>query len=624
MSPKPATLDVLGEAEIFDALDLHFARSLHHIAPKAISEAPDDPVALAAALVSRQTRHGHVCLELPQVAGHTVAIGEADPLPDYAWPDLDTWLAALVASPLVDTSSVATHTHEGGITEIAPLVLDNAHRLYLRRYYDHQERLAETLLARAAHHEPTDDPVLEAGLGRLFPRPEALAPGEQDWQRIAARRTLSRHFCVISGGPGTGKTSTVVKILALLIQRALIHRLPVPRIHLLAPTGKAAARMVDSIKGAKARLDMPPEVIALIPEEAATIHRTLGPLGPTGTRFRHHAGNPLATDVVLVDEASMVDLALMARLVSAVPTGARLILLGDKDQLASVEAGAILGDICTAPEASDAEAGSEAPAESPIARAIVHLQRSWRFGDDSGIGALARAINAGDDQRALEILLDPEHPDVTLRPLDEGFGLGPQLTETVLREFDPALAATDPVSRLAALDRFRILCAYRKGHRGVETVNRQVEQVLMREGRIRMSGRWYDGRPVMITRNDYTQRVFNGDIGVAMPSADHDDALRVWFPGEEAPRPFAPARLPPHETVFAMSVHKSQGSEFDHVVLLLPEIDGPILTRELLYTAVTRARKQVTLFAPPEVIRASIKRGIERASGLRARLWNAS
>lgn len=625
MTAQITTLTALDEAEIVDALDLHFARSLRQIDPGALTAADDDPVALAAALVSRQTRNGHVCLELPQVAGEIVALGEGQPLEGQRWPDLAPWVAALQASPLVEQVSSAVTPAPGVLTQRPPLVLDEAHRLYLRRYFQHQTHLADALLARASHEESTDDPILEVGLGKLFPRPEILDEGERDGQRLAAQRALSRHFCVISGGPGTGKTSTVVKILALLVQQAQKRQQPPPRIHLLAPTGKAAARMVESIQKAKASLDMPPEVIDAIPEEASTIHRTLGPLGPTGTRFRHHAGNPLPTDVVLVDEASMVDLALMARLVSAVPPKARLILLGDKDQLASVEAGAILGDICTPPapgEAITQAPNTQAPsAQAPIAQAIVELTRSWRFDAQSGIGALARAINAGDDAAALAILTDQAHSDVQLYPLHDGFGLGPQLSQITLQGLAPAFSAQTPAERLKAFDTFRILCAYRRGNHGVETVNRQVEQHLMRAGGVRMSGRWYDGRPVMITRNDYTQRVFNGDIGVAMPCPEHGDALRVWFSGEEAPRPFAPARLPPHETVFAMSVHKSQGSEFDHVVLLLPDTDGPILTRELLYTAVTRARARVTIFGSPEIIRAGIRRGIERASGLRARLW---
>jgi exodeoxyribonuclease V alpha subunit len=410
----------------------------------------------------------------------------------------------------------------------------------------------------------------------------------------------------VSGGPGTGKTSTVVKILALLAERERAAGRRPPRALLLAPTGKAAMRLTESIRREKARLDCDDVVRGAIPEEAATIHRALGTIDGSTTRFRHHREHPLAADVVLVDEASMVDLALMARLADAVPAVARFILLGDEDQLASVEAGAVLGELC---------AGSGERA-APLGPCVVRLTRSWRYRPGSGIEALANAINAGEAERALAILDDPAYPDVERVEAARDAALSGSLRASAVDGFRSYLEEDDPRRRLDALERFRLLCAHRRGPHGVETANAEGEAALAEEGLLsRGDGPTYDGRPIIVTRNDYQLQLFNGDVGTIVEEGDRK--LAFFLAPDGTPRRLSPARLPPHETVFAMTVHKSQGSEFDRVAVLLGDEPTPLLTRELLDTAVTRARQAVTLHGTADVVAHAVRRRTERASGLR-------
>jgi len=515
----------------------------------------------------------------------------------------------------VDDASAVT-------TARRPLVLDAAGRLYLRRYFEHEARLAAALRARAQQSTAAlGEDEIEDALDRLFPASAATAAGaspvagEPDMQRVAARTAATRHLCVISGGPGTGKTSTVVKILALLAEQSQRAGERAPRALLLAPTGKAAMRLTDAIRRAKDALACTPEIRAAIPEQASTIHRALGSIEGSSTRFRHDRAHPLRADVVLVDEASMVDLALMTRLVAAVPDTARLILLGDKDQLASVEAGAVLGELC------GPERPHRAP-DAPLAASIVELTRSYRYGAGSGIEALASAINAGDAARALAILADPAVADVArVDPASEST-LSEPLRDAALTGFRAYLDENDPAQSLAALERFRILCAHRHGPYGVGAANAEVEALLASADRIdRRAGPTYLGRPIIVMRNDYQLQLFNGDVGTIV---DHEGRRLAFFLGPDGtPRHLSPARLPPHETVFAMTVHKSQGSEFDRVAVLLGDRSSPLLTRELLYTAVTRARHAVSLHATVEVIAEAISRPTERASGLRDALWSA-
>ncbi|MGD0950522.1 MAG: exodeoxyribonuclease V subunit alpha [Candidatus Binatia bacterium] len=617
-------IDTLRSAGVLSPLDEHFARAMARIGGD-----PREEVMLAAAMASHQVGNGHVCLDLPRLAEMEVLYNDAgEPVAEHPWPPLDQWREVLRSSPLVGDGNAVT-----------PFVLDDAGRLYLRRYWEHEARLAAALRERAVQVDASlDGSWLRTTLDRLFPDSVARRAAEPDWQRMAALLALQRRFCVISGGPGTGKTFTVVKILALLTEQAMHAGARTPRVTLVAPTGKAAARLSESIRKARSTLPCSSAVRDAIPEDAATIHRCLGSIAGSSTDFRHQARNPLVTDVVLVDEASMVDVALMSRLVAAVPPRARLILLGDQDQLASVEAGAVLGDICnTGAPRSYSQAlveqvaqltGDQLPRSAGAPRAtgiwdcIVQLTHSYRYGPQSGIGTLARAINSGDAGTALEILKSGDYRNVARVQPEEGEELSEELRAAALRGFGSYLHTQQPLERLRALEKFRVLCAHRRGPMGVERVNGQIEAALADAGLIRPDSSAYVGRPVLVTRNDYQIELFNGDVGIIVDDPERTAGKLALFLGAaETVRRLSPSRLPPHETVFAMSVHKSQGSEFDEVAVLLPERISAVVTRELLYTAVTRARHKVTVYASREMVKHAITHRIERGSGLRDRLW---
>jgi len=395
----------------------------------------------------------------------------------------------------------------------------------------------------------------------------------------------------------------------------------------------------EAIKCAKGEVNCSQSIKEAIPEEASTIHRLLGSI-PESPYFRHNAQNRLPVDVVVVDEASMVDLALMSKLIQALPPQARMILLGDKDQLASVEAGAVLGDICDTGnvhsfsrrfcESVKKVTGYEirtqlnGEAELGIQGCIVQLQKSFRFGSDSGIGAVSRAVNAGDDDLAVTLLREGKYGDIKWRDLPQSTGLPLAMKDMVVREFADYLQAGDVWEVFQLFDRFRILCALRKGPYGVINLNALVEQILTEEGLIDPGKSWYPGRPILITSNDYNLRLFNGDVGIVLPDCAANNDLRVFVPGADGTvRKFHPLRLPEHETVYAMTVHKSQGSEFDRVLLLLPDKDFPLLTRELAYTGLTRAKESVEIWGNEDVFRAAVCRRIERMSGLRDALWES-
>jgi exodeoxyribonuclease V alpha subunit len=608
----------LREAHLLSMLDEQVARGLTRLVA---DERPE--VVLAAAITSRATRQGHVCLDLSRAS--SFATDEAG-TPHAVMPEARAWSELLRSSKLVGAPDDVT----------TPLVL-TGDRLYLRRYFSYEKRLADCLKRRIDHLESAvDGPLLKAGLDRLFPR----ISGAPDIQRLAAMVAVARRFCIISGGPGTGKTTTVVKILALLQEQALRANGNQRRLHimLVAPTGKAAARLSESILDARAGLACEARIKELIPDEATTIHRRLSPIAGSPTRFRHHADNPLPCDVLLVDEASMVDLPLMTRLVEALPAHARLILLGDRNQLASVETGAILGDLCgTATEPSFSAAfakqlhdlvGEEVPRKGDPAAApgisdcVVQLQKSWRYGEGSGIEALARAINAGDDEMAAAILSSRQYDDVSLDGGVKDKSLGAPLRIDAMRGYRPFLAATTPRAASDALGAYRVLCAHRTGPFGVEALNPLLETALEEDGLLRVSGRWYSHRPVLVVENDYSVLLYNGDVGVVFPDEEDPRVSRVHFvTADKKERRLAPSRLPHHETVFAMTVHKAQGSEFDEVAVVLPDTATKVLTRELVYTAVTRPRKRVAIFGSLDAFREAVKRPIERASGLKERLW---
>lgn len=607
-------LQSLLETGVFDPIDVTFAEAMRRLAPEA-----DPHVIMAAALASRAVQRGHVCLDLATVAGLPLVDDDGRAV-DTPLPSLATFLGALEQSELV-----------GDGTTLAPLVL-SAGRLYLARYYGYEGRLAAALMARAQRHVDVDDSHLRDGLARLF---AGAAPGDE--QRRAAALANLRRLAIISGGPGTGKTTTVAKILILLQEQALASTGTPLRILLAAPTGKAAQRLGESIGASIDELDTRPEVRAAVPRTASTLHRTLGYRSRTPTRFTYGRDRPLDADVVLADEASMIDLALMTKLVEAVPQQGRLILLGDKDQLVSVEAGAIFGDLYgrAAGYSPDLAAQLErltgdetvpvAQEAGPLDDCTAQLSRSYRYGEDSGIGALARAINRGDADRTMDVLRGDRtmpYGEVAITPVDPQNPLGGHgpggLGRIVLDGYRGCLEDRPLDARLEALARFRVLCAHRRGPGGVELLNLAIAQHLRRAGLLaRATGPYFHGRPVIITRNDYQLELFNGDIGLMVRE---DDRMMVAFSTAAGIRRLPAARLPAHETVFAMTVHKSQGSEFDRLALVMPPASSPILTRELVYTAVTRARRRVDIFGDEAVLRAAVRTRVSRTSGL-AHRW---
>lgn len=642
------------------ALDRAFVSFLEERAPGS-----DPLLLLAAALASHQLGHGHVCLDLQQtLAEPDFALSlppEGDALtgplllPSQLLADLDlpTWLQRIAASTLVADGDAPGQ-------QARPLVL-SGQRLYLRRYWSYERQIDQTLRLRLSQSEaaPAD---LPARLAQLFD--DGALPGQVDWQKLACALATRAGFSIITGGPGTGKTTTVVRLLALLQAPAVEQGRPL-RIRLAAPTGKAAARLTESIGQQVERLQVTVQVRGHIPTDVSTVHRLLGSR-PGSRHFRHHAGNPLPLDVLVVDEASMIDLEMMANLLQALPPKARLILLGDKDQLASVEAGAVLGDLCR-----DAEEGRYSPAtqawleqiggqslaasrleqgdaqRNPLAQQVVMLRFSRRFGEGSGIGQLARLVNRQQAQAARDVLSMPP-ADVfglalrneqdkaldrlILDGLDRG-SEGPQGYRSYLRTIGrhrpaPGTAFDDPrweqwaANVLHSFEDFQLLCAVRKGPWGVEGLNERVARVLHNAGLIDNQQLWYEGRPVLVTRNDYGLGLMNGDIGIALrlPDEQGQALLRVAFPrndGGTGVRFVLPSRLNEVETVYAMTVHKSQGSEFSHTALVLPDALNPVLTKELVYTGITRAKHCFSLVEPRQgVFEEAVLRKVRRISGL--------
>jgi exodeoxyribonuclease V alpha subunit len=622
-------LAALRRAKRISALDEGFAATLDRIVGGTSFES-----VLGAAVASRAVAEGHVCADLRELAGRPLPRldgGAADREPAETiepCPPLEQWRRALAAGPLAND----------GTGEPRPLVLDASGRLYLRRYWEYERGLAAAILARAREIEAVlpDEPLRRA-IDRLFPRGTTRSEGI-DGQRIAAMVAARRRFAVITGGPGTGKTTTVVRILAILVEGLTNLLGRAPRIAVLAPTGKAAGRLSESIARQRASLALAETVRGGVPESASTIHRALGAFADEPGRFRHDEENPLPADVVVVDEASMVPLGLMARLVLAMRPRTRLILLGDRDQLASVEAGSILGDVCNSGRsigisralAGDAERIAGETLRASVERAsgsdgigdtIVELEGSRRFDPRQGIGALAAAIKAGDAARAAAVLA--EETGVRLVPHPRGGGLAPAIERLIRSRWQGYGTAATAADRLLAFDAFRVLCALRIGPEGVDAANPAIERILARAGFVSPTPGHYAGRAVLVTRNDYEARLFNGDVGVLVAAEDGGEAhlSAAFLAPDGGIRHIAPALLPPHETAFAMTVHKSQGSEFDEVAVILPRAGAEMLTRELLYTAITRARTAAVIQGNPEDVAAAIARRTRRGSGLRDALW---
>ncbi|MEQ9942047.1 exodeoxyribonuclease V subunit alpha [Pectobacterium aroidearum] len=610
-----ALLETALARRLLRPLDIQFARML------ADETQPD--LLLAAACLSAHSGAGHVCLPLENLQAQTLFDGR-DPelaqqlLTEAGLNTVSAWQQRLLASDAVSDGTTST-----------PLVLQGE-KLYLQRSWQSEGRVAR-FIASERDTMSIDEPAIRSVLERLFPDTgEAI-----DWQKVAAAVALTRRIAIISGGPGTGKTTTVARLLAALIELNTGEAL---RIQLAAPTGKAAARLTESLGQALHRLSVEPQQREAFPQEATTLHRLLGAVTDS-QRLRHHQDNPLHLDVLIVDEASMVDLPMMANVIAALPPHARIIFLGDRDQLASVEAGAVLGDICRFAEAGYSRARAQQlqrltgckldesgpEGQATVSDSICLLRRSYRFDPHSGIGQLALAVNGGDDVR-VRAVLNGEFADITCSPLAEAEEYQAMLAQCVegYRDYLQLIASgASPDAVLLAFQRYRQLCALREGPFGVAGLNQRIEQALHQAGLIQRSrnplNRWYPGRPVMIERNDAALGLFNGDIGIAMTGESGE--LRVFFPlpnGET--KDVTPSRLPPHETAYAMTVHKSQGSEFDHTALVLPNHYLPVLTRELVYTAITRARQRLSLYTDIRILCRAVKTPTQRYSGLEERI----
>jgi exodeoxyribonuclease V alpha subunit len=553
-----AELRSLGMIEV---LDFELALALCRL-----GSADDPDVALAIALTSRSVRRGHTCLHLATAAN---ALWPKESAPPGALPEPVKWAERLRSSSL---------------TEEGPLVLDGKSRVYFRRYWQLEQDIAAQLAARAYPGALPEDPTwLEPTLARLCPGPEDSP------QRRAARTALRHSVSLLCGGPGTGKTTTVASIIAALVERDLRMSGEPPEVMLLAPTGKAAARLGEAVLAAKQRIDAPREVLDCIPTEASTVHRALG-MQRSGMRFRRSAALPLNASIVVLDEASMIDLALMRQLLDATPKDATLLIVGDPNQLTSVEAGSVLRDLV------------DASAETWWQDRVTHLTKTWRYEEKQPLGRLVQAIREGDAAALDAVLKAKDAVDVTWRPLDE---LSSEL-DLAAQFWSEATRATAPALHFDLRGRYVILTPFRRGRIGTVRLGAAIRERLGKNGELAVT-------PIIIEQNSQELRVANGDLAMLL---DGDPLNAVVQTDSQELRTIAEVRLPRYSDAFALSVHKSQGSEFDEVLVVLPEEDAPLLTRELLYTAVSRAKKRARIVGPEAILRAALGRRARRDSGL--------
>jgi exodeoxyribonuclease V alpha subunit len=598
------------KSEAFHPVDRHFARLMQELAG---GDCPE--LELAAALVSRRLAEGHSCLCLDKIAGKSfpeLPTGKVAPL---VCPPCDEWKKSLCETSVV-----------GRPDEDKPLILDDAGRLYLQRYWKYERVVADEILKRIQQPPFVPDvKAVAAGLKKLFPGTSE----KTNWQKVAAFAALRQRFSVITGGPGTGKTWTVARLLALLLEQPGGENL---RVKLAAPTGKAAARLQEALSRSLAGLACSETVKARLQAKdlTTTIHRLLGTI-PRSVKFRHDAGNPLPVDVLVVDEASMVSLPLMAKLLAALRPDARLVLVGDQDQLPPVDAGNVLGDLCRAAKingfsenfradyrcCSGETLAGENVSIGGLADTVVQLRNNYRSGEMAALTDISNAVKAGDAGGTMELLGQPTAA-LAWQPLPSAKMLKAALRDAIVSHFGGVLKSATPAAALDALGKFRILCAVREGPFGTEAVNRLAEEILADAGFIppdKLKSGGYAGRPLMVTANNYALKLFNGDTGVVWPSGGVGSL--VHFPDETgAICAVARERLPEHETVFALTIHKSQGSEFDHVLLVLPDQPSPVLTRQLFYTGLTRARQSVRILSPEAILRATVATQLQRSSGL--------
>ena len=613
---------------LLSRLDEHHIRQIDvQFASFLLSLQPDhSEIEVAAYLVSYELGKGNVCLDFS--LSHEYVTEQ----------ELQALFQAIKASHLVHVIS-DENTAETKSSGIKTLVLQG-NCLYMQRYFEYEQALNVNIQARLQTM-----PWQVSDMGEIVQKLFAVSSNDTEinWQAVATCIAAQNKFSVISGGPGTGKTTTVIRLLALIVQLYASEYQRHPIIKLAAPTGKAAMRLTESIVGAKQDLAVAAEIKDVIPQQAETLHRLLQ--RNANGEFRFNQNNPLHLDVLIVDEASMVDLPLMAKLVQAMPAHGQIILLGDKDQLASVEAGSVLADICdneiqhgyshnliknlTPILGGDFSDHKEASG-AEIRDFICHLKRSYRFHENSGIGHLARAANAGDYGQWQKVLT-AQYSDLNIS------GLSDTQYQSFIHQ-----AAAEVIERISALDPegltdqqviethkaygcYQILCALKEGPLGVAGVNLEIEKRLKWNGLMTEESKWYIGRPIIVLENDYGLNLYNGDIGVLLPQKTDDGhvKLKATFIGaDNKVRWIQPSRLPKHDTVYAMTVHKSQGSEFDHCAFILPDYPAPVLTKELIYTGITRAKNTLTLLCHDGILKTALNKKVQRASGLGNLLWH--
>ncbi|MCB1042768.1 MAG: exodeoxyribonuclease V subunit alpha [Acidobacteria bacterium] len=546
---------------------------------------------LAFALVCRAVEQGSSCFDLARLPTQWDVHGESHNL---SWPNPRDWLNCLKKSGLVAMPDGQSPK---------PFFFDGESRLYMWRYWEYEQQFTQFLNARIKMPKTEIDAEVRAQILRFFP-----ADLFDEHQRDAAFVSVRSPLAIITGGPGTGKTTVVTRLLLLYIQRALAGGRSLPRMALLAPTGKAASRLMSSIQS-QVKL-LPKDLVGLaqyLPNETSTIHRLLGyqPFAPT--EFRHNATNPLSFDLVIVDECSMVDLPLMTKLTQSLRSETRLILLGDHHQLSSIEVGSVLGDLV---EDEHLSRDWLSRAEPNLNNHVVVLKTSYRIDASSQLGRLTHAIRGGLKEKCEQLLTTCD--DIELF----GSAINSRDFENWIMEHFGDLGGDDPMDLLARQSECRLLCAHRYGRFGSLALNTLIESLLMEKGLVKTGAKWYSGRPVIMTQNHQQLDLFNGDMGVVFRQAD--GASRVGFLGSDGLlRSFNPIQLPACETAYALTIHKSQGSEWRHVGLVFPDWVSPIMTRELVYTGLTRAQEKVSIFGSVPTILAAIDRRVERASGLR-------